>query len=608
MIRTRSLDLTYPDQARAAFHGVDLDLRPGTVLGVVGPMGAGKTSLCTTLAGLAPRSTGGTSEGTLDVAGIDPRESSITEVAQRVSLVFEDYASQLTQITVLSEVMAPLINHGTPVEQARQRARQLLDELGLGAVDAEHKRTWELSGGQQQRVAIAAALAGEPQLLVLDNVTGLLDPSGKEEIRRLALELSGTMTLVVVEDDVDLLVGMADELLVLQDGDVRAQGAAGELLRDADLLTAAQVEPPIAIRIARAAGLPDAPLTSEELSSAGLAFDVEPELGGEQVLADRSPLDDRTAPEGGPAAAGVVSTEDSVGAASVEDEPGASDRAVEVRGAGYLYRDGTPAVRDVSLHVAPGQVHAVVGGNGAGKSTLMRMLCGLLRPSSGDVLVGGRNTREHHAAELARTVGTVLQNPDEQITERTVHDEISYALRQHRVRKRGWFRREIVLSDEQISAAVQWARELAGVPEELLQSDPTQLSRGLRKLVAIAGALALDPAVLVLDEPRVSLDAPARETLHRLLHRLRDRGTAVVMVEHDLDLVAETADTVTLLEQGRTVADGTVRDVFGAGGAEVLARTSLLPPRAARIASRLGAEAYSVAELAAQLRPTPQEV
>src|SRR5699024_5273633 len=99
---------------------------------------------------------------------------------------------------------------------------------------------------------------------------------GKEEIRRLALELSGTMTLVVVEDDVDLLVGMADELLVLQDGDVRAQGAAGELLRDADLLTAAQVEPPIAIRIARAAGLPDAPLTSEELSSAGLAFDVEP--------------------------------------------------------------------------------------------------------------------------------------------------------------------------------------------------------------------------------------------------------------------------------------------------------------------------------------------
>ncbi len=189
MIRTRSLDLTYPDQARAAFHGVDLDLRPGTVLGIVGPMGAGKTSLCTTLAGLAPRSTGGTSGGTLDVAGIDPRESSITEVARRVSLVFEDYASQLTQITVLSEVMAPLINHGIPVEQARQRARQLLGELGLGAVDAEHKRTWELSGGQQQRVAIAAALAGDPQVLVLDNVTGLLDPSGKEEIRRLVLEL-----------------------------------------------------------------------------------------------------------------------------------------------------------------------------------------------------------------------------------------------------------------------------------------------------------------------------------------------------------------------------------------------------------------------------------
>ncbi|GAB2734488.1 energy-coupling factor transporter ATPase [Salinifilum aidingensis] len=601
MIRTRSLDLTYPDQERAAFHGVDLELRPGTVLGVVGPMGAGKTSLCTTLAGLAPRSTGGASAGSLDVAGLDPRESPITEVAQRVSLVFEDYASQLTQITVLAEVMAPLINHGTPVEQARQRARQLLDELGLGAVDAEHKRTWELSGGQQQRVAIAAALASEPQVLVLDNVTGLLDPSGKEEIRRLALELSGTMTLVVVEDDVDLLVGMADELLVLRDGAVRAQGAAADLLRDADLLTGAQVEPPTVVRIARAAGLSGAVLTPEELATAGRALDDEPVAGGGPAPDDRSPLAGVPAPQEAPAAA--------VGTAAPEGpSTTASERAVEVRGAEYRYRDGTAAVRDVSLHVAPGQVHAVVGGNGAGKSTLMRMLCGLLRPSSGDVLVGGRNTREHDAAELASTVGTVLQNPDEQITERTVRGEISHALRRRSVRRRGWFRREVVLGEEQIAESVQRARELAGVPEELLESDPTQLSRGLRKLVAIAGALALDPAVLVLDEPRVSLDAPARATLRHLLHRLRDRGTAVVMVEHDLDLVAETADTVTLLEQGRSVADGTVREVFGAGGAEVLTRTSLLPPRAARVASHLGVEAYSVAELAARLSPIPQEV
>jgi energy-coupling factor transporter ATP-binding protein EcfA2 len=145
------------------------------------------------------------------------------------------------------------------------------------------------------------------------------------------------------------------------------------------------------------------------------------------------------------------------------------------------------------------------------------------------------------------------------------------------------------------------------VPDELLDDDPTHLSRGHRKLVAIAGALALEPAVLVLDEPRVSLDAPARSALRHLLHQLREQGTAVVLVEHDLDLVAETADTVTLLESGRVAASGSPRDVFGASGAAVLARTSLLPPRAAQVAAHLGIEAYSVAELAAQLHPVPQE-
>lgn len=577
MIRSRTLDLTYPDRTRPAFDDLDLDVASGEVLGVVGPMGAGKTSLCMTLSGLVPRNSGGSSDGELEVVDLDPRAAAITEVARRVSLVFEDYASQLTQITVLAEVMAPLVNHGTPVDQARQRARHLLDELGLGHLDVEHKRTWELSGGQQQRVAIAAAMAGDPQVLILDNVTGLLDPAGKEEIRRLARELSTRMTLVVVEDDVDLLVGLADHLLLLQDGAVRAHGRAETLLRDVDLLADAQVEPPTVVQIARAADLPTCPLTPEELATSS-----------RPIITTDVPDSDRTPPTTTPAIP-------------------AGEGAVEVRGADYRYRDGTAAVRDVSLRVAPGQVHAVVGGNGAGKSTLLRMLCGLLPPSTGEVVVGGQDTREHSPAELASFVGTALQNPDEQITERTVEAEIAFPLRQRQYRRRGWFRREKVISDEHITEAVERCRSLVGLPGDLLDSDPTRLSKGHRKLVAIAEALVLDPAVLVLDEPRVSLDAPARAALRHLLHRLRDRGTAVVMVEHDLDLVAETADAITLLDEGRVVANGSPGDVFGAGTTDTLAHTSLMPPRAARVAAQLGVEAYSVAELAAQLDPVPQE-
>ncbi|WP_026820585.1 ABC transporter ATP-binding protein [Arthrobacter castelli] len=598
MITAQSLELTYPETDYPALADVDLQLNAGEVLGVVGPMGAGKTTLCMSLAGLVPRTTGGESGGDLEVVDLDPRQAPVSEVAQRIGLVFEDYASQLTQITMLSEVMAPMLNHDVPVKQAEAEARRLLGELGLAGLDLEHKRTWELSGGQQQRVAIAAALAANPQVLILDNITGLLDPDGKEEIRSLVSQLSHRMTLVVVEQDIDLLVGVADQLLMLREGEVSALGPAGELLRDLAALDDAQVEPPVVVQVAQAAGLPDNPLTIEELTSAvqpPAALDPATAAGPESM--EPAPGVQAPEPVDRPAESGTRPA-----------EPGDRPKAVAIDGVSFAYKDGTTAVQDVALQVARGEVHAIVGGNGAGKSTLLRMLCGLVRPSSGTVVMDGQDTRECSPAELARSVGTALQNPDEQITERTVRQEIGDALHRRRKRRAGWFKREVVISDEQISDAVDRAVELVGLPPELMDQDPTHLSRGHRKLVAIAGALVLDPAVLILDEPRVSLDAPARAALRRLLHQLRDRGTAVVIVEHDLDLVAETADRVTLLDLGRVVASGSPHDVFGARGAEALAKTSLRPPRAAQVAAPFGVDAITVAELATQLYPVKQEV
>ncbi|GAB3519855.1 ABC transporter ATP-binding protein [Arthrobacter monumenti] len=611
MITAQSLELTYPETELPSLAGVDLQLNAGEVLGVVGPMGAGKTTLCMCLAGLVPRTTGGEFGGDLEVVDLDPRQSPVPDVAQRIGLVFEDYASQLTQITVLSEVMAPMLNHDVPVKQAEAEARRLLSELGLARLDLEHKRTWELSGGQQQRVAIAAALAADPQVLILDNITGLLDPDGKEEIRLLVSQLSKRMTLVVVEQDIDLLVGIADQLLMLRDGQVSALGPADQLLRNLTALDDAEVEPPVVVQVAQAAGLPDNPLTVEELTSVvqppGVMESAAPDIPQPAVLEPGTLASESEV--GAPVPANhrlpeVGAPEPSISASESGDRP----KAVDIDHVSFAYPDGTMAVQDVALQVSPGEVHAIVGGNGAGKSTLLRMLCGLVRPSSGTVWMDGKNTRECSPAELARNVGTALQNPDEQITERTVREEIGDALRRRRIRRRGWFKREVVISDGQIAEAVDRAVELVGIPAGLMDQDPTHLSRGHRKLVAIASALVLDPAVLILDEPRVSLDAPARAALRRLLHELRDRGTAVVIVEHDLDLVAETADTVTLLDQGRVVASGSPHDVFGASGAEVLAKTSLRPPRAAQVAAAFGVDAITVAELATQLYPVKQEV
>jgi len=577
VITAHQLDLRYQGLDRPALAGLDLDLPEGTVLGVVGPMGAGKTSLCQLLAGLAPRTTGGDSGGSLSVDGSDPREAPVADIARVVGMVFEDYAAQLTQVTVLGEVMAPLINKGIAPAAARDTAMRLLDELGLSELDVEHKRTWELSGGQQQRVAIAASLAPGPRLLILDNVTGLLDPQGKQEVSRLVDRLSHRMTMVVVEDDVDLLLGITDTVLVLAGGQVRALGPATDVLRDVDLLAAAQVDPPTVVQVARGAGLSELPLSGDELA------------GATRVRGESASRRDATAPAATP--------------------PRDGPPVVEVRGVTYRYPDGTAALEDVSLSVPRGWVHAVVGGNGAGKSTLLRMLVGLIRPQDGAVHVAGEDASRRSPAELARWLGTALQNPDEQITERTVAQEIGHPLQLRRYERTGWFGfgRRARHGPDQVAERVEEARRLVGLPEELMEHDPTHLSHGQRKLVTIAAALALQAEVLVLDEPRVGLDAPARAALRRLLLRLREQGTAVVVVEHDLDLVAETADSVTVLHRGRVLAQGSPAALFSPSNTEVFDATPLLPPRAAALAGQLGVEAMTVAELAAALDPVRQE-
>ncbi|UPV77039.1 ATP-binding cassette domain-containing protein (plasmid) [Halorussus limi] len=600
MIRAEEFTFQYPTQDTTALDRLSFKVDEGEVLGVVGPVEAGKTTLAMALASFAPQNTGGSTDGTLTIAGRDPREATDNQVA----MVFEDYSAQLTQVRVIDEVIAPLVNRGIPRREAIKRARELLDDVRLDGIE-ETKFSWELSGGQQQRLAIAAALAIDPDVMIFDTATDMLDPAGQDEVANLIASLKGDKTLVVTDNDPDALVGIADKLLVLNDSEQAAFGPADDLLRDADLLENIGVAPPVCVRIARKVGLSKSPLTPGEFLD---ALDTDTSSNQSEPVGHVRGADaeeaDMTSSDFGKS---LLSTDGIGHDGEVEGET-VSDlgdpllRAEDVR---YEYGSNAVAVEDVAFSVRGGEVHAIIGGNGAGKTTFSKLLVGLFKPDDGTMLVDGKSTDGRTARDIAESVGITLQNPDEQLSEQTVEKEIRFPLEKRRYERTGFLglsKRERY-DEAFIEERVAEVCDLVGLSEDIMQEDPMFLPRGVRRQVTVATALAPDPDVLVLDEPVAGVDGTARRHMTRAIERLRQQGKGVVVIDHDMDFVCEVADTVTVLHEGQVAMQGPTHEVFGPDNWEWLSSHHMRPPRAARLARRVGIEALTADEFVAAFVP-----
>ncbi|MFB6250594.1 MAG: ABC transporter ATP-binding protein [Halobellus sp.] len=594
MIRAEAFTFAYPTRDEPALTDLSFEIDDGEVLGVVGPVEGGKTTLAMALASFAPQNTGGSTEGSLTVAGRDPREATDNTVA----MVFEDYSAQLTQVHVIDEVIAPLVNRGVSRSAAIERARGLLDDVRLGDVE-ETKFTWELSGGQQQRLAIAAALATDPEVMIFDTATDMLDPEGRDDVANLIASLKGDKTLVVTENDPDALVGIADQLLVLEGGEQIAFGPADDLLRDIDLLEGIGVAPPVCTRIAREIGLSGSPLTPGEFLTALETHDSDlpqSDSGSESASAESAGFGEPLIGTDGMEHDGAVEGE----TASELGEP--LLRADDVW---YQYSSESVAVEDVAFSVREGEVHAVIGGNGAGKTTFTKLLVGLFEPDEGRMHVNGESTDGRTAREIAESVGIALQNPDEQLSEQTVEQEIRFPLEKRRYERRGLLglskreRYDEAFIEERVSEVC----DIVGISEDILREDPMFLPRGVRRQVTMATALAPDPDVLVLDEPVAGVDATARRHVTRAIERLRSQGKGIVVIDHDMDFVCEIADTVTVLNEGSVAVQGPTHEVFAADNWEWLASHYMRPPRAAQLARRVGVDALTADEFIAAFGP-----
>lgn len=543
-----NLRYRYPGRDELALDGVSWSARRGQFIGIVGPNGSGKSTMCHALVGLVPHFYKGAVGGRVTVAGIDVHRSSVVEMSRRVGLVFQNPFTQITgaKRTVYEEVAFGLEYAGVPREEMIRRIDDALHKVGLGAL--RDRSPYALSGGQMQRLAIAAVLAMEPHVLVLDEPTSQLDPAGTREVFDAVNALCDSgMTVVMAEHDVTSLAERADHILVLNGGRVADWGPPRAVFgRTASGPSSERIIPlPPATEAARALGwrLPEGNYPVSLAEAVTIGKDV---LQGKSLPTNEPPR----------ANVGLRSGDTIVSATDIH----------------FHYTADTPVIKGLTLHIGPGTT-AIIGQNGAGKSTFVKMLNGLLKPIGGDVTVAGVNTRAATVAALARTVGLVFQNPAEQLFKSNVLDEVMF----------GPLNLGKTRNDAEQHALD--ALERVGLTDAATVN-PYDLGLAERKLVTVAGVLAMGTDVIILDEPTIAQDALGVARLGALVTSLRDEGRTVITITHDMDFVARFFDRVIVLAEGELLADDTAAKVFSQG--EVLTKAAVEAPQITELGRRLG--------------------
>ena len=502
-------------------HGVDLEIKRGEFLAIAGRTGSGKSTLCYALNGLVPHSYGGKIEGKVIVSGLDTQAVTTADLAQKVGIVLQSAESQIVGLTVDEDVEFGLENQNLPVEEIFARREEALKIVEMTAFT--NASPWNLSGGQKQRVAIAAALAFRPEILVLDNPTAELDPIGKEEVLETIARLNRErgITIVIVDQELQEIIPYADRIAIMDDGRILTVDKPSAVLDQAELLREAGIKLPDVTEIAyqlRKTGDWNGPLPVD-IASACQALGPIPLSQTESKQSDLVPA------------------------------PVLGDPLIRVEGAGFFYKKGSPVFDGINLEICRGEFIALMGPNGTGKTTLAKHLNGLLKPTSGRVLVEGLDTREVSITTLAGKVGYVFQNPDHQIFSENVSKELAFGLVNMK-----W-------EEERINNAVKKSLQDIGM-ENRGDAEPFFMGLAERKLIAIASVLIMEPDVLVLDEPATGADYNVALRIMRYISGLHQKGLTVVIITHDVSLAANYASRLLVLNHGGVVLDGKPQDVF----------------------------------------------
>lgn len=583
MIECRGVSFSY-DGAVSALDGVDLNIEDGEFFCTLGGNGSGKSTFAKHLNALLQPDA-----GTVCVNGMDASDPELVyDIRSTAGMVFQNPDDQLVATLVEDDVAFGPENLGVESAQIAQRVREALKAVGL--VGFERHETHALSGGQKQRVALAGVLAMEPRVLILDEASSMLDPRGRKGLMKAcrALHARG-MTIVMITHFMEE-AAEADRVAVFRAGHVAMLGTPEEILTRADELAQLNLDMPESCRLGMALRTKGVPVHAQVRE-----VDMVAEIA--QAYAERS----------GTGIAGQPFASDSRipdNVSSAIDDGYALQPVIEISHLSYSYSlsarerrrwhkrsavegasnkqalwgndPSSPwALRDVSLTVRRGEFLGLAGHTGSGKSTLVQHLNGLIRPQEGSVRALGLDlSNKKDAAAVKAKVGVVFQYPERQLFAETVAQDVAFGPH------------NLGLPQDEVDRRVESSLSRVGLDLSTVgDKSPFELSGGQQRRVAFAGVLAMEPEVLVLDEPMAGLDPAARRDFLELIDRLHRDGLTVVMVSHSMDDLANCCDRIVVMNEGAVFAEGTPVQVFA--HADELKSIGLGVPAAQRMALAL---------------------
>lgn len=516
-----------------AIDQVDLDIQEGQFIAVLGHNGSGKSTLAKHINGLLVPS-----EGTLWVDHMDTSSpEDIWKIRQKAGMVFQNPDNQIIGTVVEEDVGFGPENLGVPTEDIWKRVDESLEAVGMTAY--RHHSPNKLSGGQKQRVAIAGVMAMRPKCIVLDEPTAMLDPNGRKEVLRAVRELNQKekVTVILITHYMEEVV-WADDVYVMDKGRIVMHGTPREIFSNVDQLKKYRLDVPQVTLLAyelKQAGLPidDGILTIDELVQA---------LEKKELQVPKTWETSKKVPES------LISD---------EKKEKCEKKSLKLEQVSYIYNPGTAyemhALKGVNLEIPQGQFVGIIGHTGSGKSTLIQHFNGLMKPTQGKIYFEGQDiwAEQFPLRGLRSQVGLVFQYPEHQLFETDVLTDVCFGPKnQH-------------LTQEECEKRAKEALEHVGLDESYYAKSPFELSGGQKRRVAIAGVLAMNPKVLILDEPTAGLDPMGRDEILDQIAQLHEtRGITIILVSHSMEDIARYVDRIIVMNHGEKAFDDEPKKVF----------------------------------------------
>ncbi|MDR1537688.1 MAG: energy-coupling factor transporter ATPase [Clostridiales bacterium] len=539
-------------QNRPALDGIDINIKKGEFVAILGRNGSGKSTLAKHFnALLLP------AEGAVWVNGFNTMdEGSLWNVRQSAGMVFQNPDNQIIATVVEEDVAFGPENLGIDPKEIRRRVEEALNAVQM----ADHRRSapHNLSGGQKQRVAIAGVLAMRPNCIILDEPTAMLDPLGRKEVIDTVMRLNREegITIILITHFMEE-AAKADRIVVMDEGRIAMSGTPREVFS----------HPMNMKRL----GL-DAPQATE------LVSEINVEL--EKLELPLLPIDILTMDEALEAVAARAKPGASPGRRAPKEPPKRSENIIEIKNLTFIYNEGTAfekkALDDISLNIKKGEFIGIIGHTGSGKSTLIQHMNALIKPVSGQVLLDGEDVfaDKGRMKSIRQRVGLVFQYPEHQLFEMTVFKDVAFGPS------------NMGLPDAQVKERVERALSAVGLGEDVCEKSPFDLSGGQKRRAAIAGVLAMQPDVLILDEPTAGLDPKGRDEILeqiRLMHE--NLNITVILVSHSMEEIAAHVERVIVANKGKVALTGTPEEVFS--HVQELEQMGLAAPQAAYLCQKM---------------------